>query len=418
LVAAFISQSVTTKQFAAGRKRLDIFLTEMLVPLGRKDRRHWGGVYLRGLLLEGERKSAGAMAARLPDGNEQSLQQFLNQSPWEWQPLWESMAARVERAFSHAVAWIIDDTGFPKKGQHSVGVARQYSGTLGKTGNCQIAVSLRRADARGSSPLGFRLYLPQEWTEDPARCQAAGVPENASFQPNWQLALGLIDQALEWGLLKPPVVLADAAYGEVTAFRQALEARDLAYAVGLSKALAVWPEPPAGAVPNGTGRGRPVKCMRFGDQKPVPVKELALAHPQRFRTVTWREGSQGPLVSPFWAKRVQAAHGWNHGQAPGKEVWLLVEWPAEEPEPVKYYLCDLPKSRSLRQLVTRARGRWRVEQDYQQMKEELGLDHFEGRFWTGWHHHVTMVMLAHLFLRLEQQRRSSKRTLDAAANSA
>jgi SRSO17 transposase len=417
-VAGFIFQNVTTKQLAACRKRLEMFLTEMLVPLGRKDRRQWGGVYLRGLLLDGERKSAGAMAARLPEGNEQSLQQFLNQSPWDWLPLWRQMAARVERTFSPAMAWIIDDTGFPKKGEHSVGVARQYSGTLGKTGNCQIAVSLHRTDARGSSPLGFRLYLPKEWTDDEARCQAAGVPDEVGFQPNWQLALELIDQAWEGGLTKPPVVLADAAYGEVTAFRQALEARDLAYAVGISKALAVWPEPPDGAVPNGTGRGRPVKGMRFGDQKPVSVKELALAHPQRFRTVRWREGSRGPLTSRFWAKRIQAAHGWNHGQAPGKEVWLLVEWPAEEPEPVKYYLCDLPKTMSLRRLVAMARGRWRVEQDYQQLKEELGLDHFEGRSWTGWHHHVTMVMLAHLFLRLEQQRRSSKRTLDTARNAA
>jgi SRSO17 transposase len=188
-----------------------MFLTEMLAPLGRKDRRQWGGVYLRGLLLEGERKSAGAMAARLPEGNEQSLQQFLNQSPRDWLPLWRQMAARVERTFPRPVAWIIDDTGFPKKGEHSVGVARQYSGTLGKTGNCQIAVSLHRTDARGSSPLGFRLYLPQEWTDDPARCQAAGVPDEVGFQPNWQLAVELIDQALSWELERPPVMLADAA---------------------------------------------------------------------------------------------------------------------------------------------------------------------------------------------------------------
>jgi SRSO17 transposase len=210
-VFGFISQSVTTKQFAACRKRLDTFLTEMLAPLGRKDRRHWGGVYLRGLLLDGERKSAGAMAARLPDGNEQNLQQFLNQSPWDWLPLWQQMAKHLEQEFPPAVAWIVDDTGFPKKGQHSVGVARQYSGTLGKTANCQIAVSLHRADACGSSPLGFRLYLPQEWTDDPARCQAAGVPDTVGFRPNWQLAVGLIDEALDWGLAQPPVVLADAA---------------------------------------------------------------------------------------------------------------------------------------------------------------------------------------------------------------
>src|SRR3954463_12552499 len=171
----------------------------MLAPLGRKDRRQWGGVYLRGLLLDGERKSIGAMAARLPDGNEQSLQQFVSPSPWEWKPLWQQMAERLECAFPNAVAWMVDDTGFPKKGEHSVGVARQYSGTLGKTANCQIAVSLHAASATGSSPLGFCLYLPKEWTDDPERLHKAGVPGGVSFQEKWRLALALIDQALGWG---------------------------------------------------------------------------------------------------------------------------------------------------------------------------------------------------------------------------
>jgi len=409
---------MTAKQLARSRERLSSFLAEMLAGLGRKDRQRWGGVYLRGLLLDGERKSAGAMAERLPDGNEQSLQQFVGQSPWAWEPLWRPMAERIECVFSPPVAWIVDDTGFPRKGEHSVGVARPYSGTLGKTANCQIAVSLHRSDGRGSSPLGFRLYLPKEWTEDAERCRAAGVPAGIAFQPNWRLALELIDKALAWGLEKPPAVLADSAYGEGTAFREELEQRGLAYAVGISKALAVWPEPPGGAIPAGNRRGRPTRCVRYGDQKPVSVKALALVHEKRFRKVTWREGSQGKLASRFWATRVQTAHDWNHGKAPSKEVWLLVEWSAGETEPVKYYLCDLPKNRSLKQLVVTARGRWRVEQDDQQLKEELGLDHFEGRSGTGWHHHVTMVMLAHLFLRREQQRRSSKRTLDAAANPA
>jgi SRSO17 transposase len=194
---------VTLKQLAACRKRLDTFLAEMLAPLGRKDRRYWGSVYLRGLLLEGERKSVGAMVERLPDGNEQNLQQFVSQSPWAWEPLWQRMAERIDRAFPNPAAWIIDDTGFPKKGEHSVGVARQYSGTLGKTANCQIAVSLHRTDRRGSSPLGFRLYLPQEWTDDRGRCRAAGVPEEIGFQTNWRLALALIDQAVAWGLAPP-----------------------------------------------------------------------------------------------------------------------------------------------------------------------------------------------------------------------
>jgi SRSO17 transposase len=156
--------------------------------------------------------------------------------------------------------------------------------------------------------------------------------------------------------------------------------------------------------------------VRYGEQKPVSVKALALANDKRFRKVTWREGSRGKLASRFWATRVNTAHDWNHGQAPGPEVWLLVEWPLGENEPVKYYWCDLPQDLSLRRLVARARGRGRVEQDYQQMKEELGLDHCEGRSWTGWHHHVTMVMLAHLFLRREQQRRMSKSAVDSAAS--
>jgi SRSO17 transposase len=219
---------MTAKQLARSRARLSSFLAEMLAGLGRKDRQRWGGVYLRGLLLNGERKSAGAMAERLPDGNEQSLQQFVSQSPWAWEPLWRQMAERVACVFSPPVAWIVDDTGFPKKGEHSVGVARQYSGTLGKTANCQIAVSLYRTDGRGSSPLGFRLYLPKEWTEDAERCRAAGVPAGTAFQPNWRLALELIDEALAWGLEKPPAVLADSAYGEVTAFREELEQRGLA----------------------------------------------------------------------------------------------------------------------------------------------------------------------------------------------
>jgi SRSO17 transposase len=184
-----------------------------------------------------------------------------------------------------------------------------------KTANCQIAVSLHRADARGSSPLAFRLYLPPEWTEDPARCQAAGVPADTSFQPNWQLALELIEQALQWGLEKPPVVLADAAYGEVTAFRQALEARDLAYAVGISQARAVWPEPPGEAIPAGNGRGRPTKCLRFGDQKPVSVKDLALANQKRFGKVAWRAAK---ARSPHAFRPVRSAPTKRSAAVPGR----------------------------------------------------------------------------------------------------
>ena len=206
-----IFQSVTEKQLSRCRQRLEAFIAEMLAPLGRRERRHWGRVYVRGLLLNGERKSVGALAERLPEGNEQNRQQFVSPSPWAWEPLWQGMAERVERAFPNPVAWIMDDPGLPKTGEHSVGVARQYSGTLGKTANCQVAVSLHRSDARGSSPLGFRLYLPKEWTEDAARGGPAGVPEEVAFQPHGRLALALSDQTLGWALEKPPVGLADSA---------------------------------------------------------------------------------------------------------------------------------------------------------------------------------------------------------------
>src|SRR3982751_4829165 len=197
---------------------------------------------------------------------------------------------------------------FRRKASTRWGWPARASGTLGKTANCQIAVSLHGTHRRGSSPLGFCLYWPQEGTDDRGRCRATGVPEEIGFQTNGRLALELIDQAVAWGLDQPPAVLADASYGDVTAFREALAERGLAYAVGVSKSLGVWPEPPGGAVPNGTGRGRPTPCMRFGDKKPVSVKELAVANQKRFRKVTGREGRQGRLASRFWAKRVESAH--------------------------------------------------------------------------------------------------------------
>src|SRR3954463_7956658 len=293
---------MTAKQLARSRERLRSFLAEMLTSLGRKDRQHWGGVYLRGLLLDGERKSVGAMAERLPDGNEQNLQQFVSQSPWAWEPVWERLAQKLTPTFA-TTAWLIDDTGFPKKGEHSVGGARQYSGTLGKTAHCQIAVSLHAASATGSSPLAFRLYLPKEWTDDPARLRQAGVPDHVSFQQKWRLALDLIDQALDWGLTPPPVVLADAGYGENGAFRQGLEERHLPYAVGISSQVSVWTTPPACGVPDWGGQGRPTRCVRYGEQRPVAVREVAAAQRQHFRLVTWREGSKGPMRSRFWAGR-------------------------------------------------------------------------------------------------------------------
>ena len=389
------------------RERLESFLAELLAPLGRKERHLWGHLYIRGLLLDGERKSIGAMVARLPDGNEQNLQQFVSQSPWPWHPLWQHLAIKPSRTFT-ATAWIIDDTGLPKQGSHSVGVHRQYSGTLGKKGNCQVAVSLHQAGPQGSSALAWRLYLPRVWADDQQRRTKAGVPQEVAFHKKWELALELIDQVIEWSL-NPQVVLADAGYGDITDFRRGLQKRNLAYAVGVTRQVRVWLEPPLIIEHQRCATGRPPRRQYdYPQQKPVTARAVAMSHQQKFRAVSWREGSKGKMSSRFARLRVQTAHGYVEGEEPGKRVWLLIEWPEDEPEPVKYYLCDLPETISLKRLVETARGRWRVEQDYQQMKEELGLDHFEGRSWMGWHHHVSLVMLAHAFLRLEQRRRGRK----------
>jgi SRSO17 transposase len=384
------------------RKRLQQFLADLLEPQGRRERRHWSSVYVRGLLLDGERKSIEPMAARLPEGNVQAMQQLIGQSPWPWQPIWERLARRMTAELAPDPVWVIDDTGFPKQGHHSVGVERQYSGTLGKTANCQVAVSLHQAGPEESTILGWRLYLPESWTQDPQRRAEAGIPEAVKFRTKWQLALELIDQARAWDL-RVGVVLADAGYGEVTEFRDGLEARQLPYAVGIPSTLGVWTQPPKRHKLKAQGRGRPPTGYHYGEQRPVAVREVAeKAH--GWKHVRWREGTKGWLESRFYACRVQPSHGFHEGQPPHQEVWLLVEWPPGEKEPTKYFLCDLPARYTLRRLVRIVKGRWKIEQDYQQLKEELGLDHYEGRNWTGWHHHVTLVMWAHAFLTLEKLR--------------
>lgn len=254
------------------------------------------------------------------------------------------------------------------------------------------------------------MYLPQVWADDQQRRSKASVPAEVAFHKKWELALELIDQALVWGL-SPQVVLADVGYGDITDFRRDLQPRRRQYAVGVTRQVRVWPEPPLIIEHQRRATGRPpLRQYDYPQQKPATVRSVALAHPHKFRAVSWREGSRGKMSSRFARLWVQTAHGYVEGEEPGKQVWLLMEWPENEPGPVKYYLCDLPETISLRRLVDTARWRWRVEQDYQQMKEELGLDHFEGRrrSWMGWHHHVSLVMLAHAFLRLEQKRGGRK----------
>jgi SRSO17 transposase len=303
------------------------------------------------------------------------------------------------------VAWVLDDTGFPKKGIHSVGVARQYSGTLGKVGNCQIGVSLNYATDEGCFPIDFQLYLPQAWVEDETRCQRARIPEDVTFKRKWELGLEMIDRALEWGL-PVGVVVADAGYGVTTELRGELRKRGLQYVVGIPGEVGVWQQKVEPEAPAYQGRGRPRTRPR-NLPAPQSVVEVAQGLPggqtglpeERF-TVTWREGTKGPLTSRFAAVCAQPSHGHAHGRVTEPIEWLLIEWPEDAPSPTKFWLSNLPEYTELRELVYWAKIRWWVEEN-QQLKEEIGLDHFEGRSWVGWHHHVTLVMVAFDFLVLE-----------------
>jgi len=405
---------MTDAQVEKCRKRLEQFLKDLLEPMGRSERRHWGAVYIRGLLLNGERKSIEPLADRSNEGNVQALQQFVGQSPWDWMPLWERLGKRMTAELEPDPVWVVDDTGFPKQGKHSVGVERQYSGTLGKVGNCQVAVSLHQVGEQGSTVLGWRLYLPESWTKDGKRREEAGIPEEVVFKMKWQLSLDMMDQVRAWGLPNR-IVVADAGYGDTTEFREELEARQLPYAVGISSTTGVWSKPPQAQVPRYQGRGGPPTRYAYGKQRPTSAQEAAV-QAKGWKRIRWRQGTKGWLESRFVALRVQPSHGFVRGQPPHKEIWLLIEWPESEKEPTKYFLCDLPATYTLRRLVRLAKCRWKIEQDYQQLKEELGLDHYEGRSWIGWHHHTTLVMLAHAFLTLERLRSKKNFWLDPATD--
>ena len=404
---------MNARELDACANRLEEFLVTMLTSVGRSERRHHGLLYVQGLLLDGERKSIEPLAERVPEGNVQALQQFVGQSPWAWEPVRRLLAQHMGEELLPAAGWIVDDSGFPKQGKESVGVARQYSGTLGKVGNCQVAVAVHLTTEAESMPLDWALYLPRAWTEDAERCRKAGVPESTPFRTKIALALELIDHLLAWGLSRQPV-LADAGYGNNTEFRQGLVDRQLHYVVGVESSTAVWEKPTQRVQPRSrASRGRPRRPYYRG--QPRALRDLAAALPaESWRTLTWRQGSQGPQRGRFAACRVQHAHGHVRDRPELPPVWLLIEWPAEAEAPAKYWFSNLPEEISLRRLVRLAKLRWRVEQNYQQLKEELGLDHYEGRGWPGWHHHVTLVCLAYAFLLLERQRHKKNSASDVA----
>jgi SRSO17 transposase len=384
------------------------FADEMFESMARKDRCRWGEVYLRGLMLDGKRKSIEPMAARLEDGDEQCLQQFVNQSPWRWEPVRERLAVRMSGVIEPE-AWVVDDTGFPKFGDKSVGVARQYSGALGKVGNCQIGVSISAVTPQASCPIDWRLYLPEQWDQDPRR-EACRVPDEARHEPKWKLALDIIDELLGWGIEAPPV-LGDAAYGDVTEFRLGLQEREIAYVLDVKSTTSALPEDAEPQRPDYQGRGRP-PAPRY--RRPFgSVAALATAAGlDAYRRVTWREGSRGPMSSRFVALRIRPANVKLRRADPDGELpvrWLLAEWPDGKDAPTDYWLSNLPADTPIERLVELAKLRWRVEHDYRELKDALGLDHFEGRSWPGWHHHVTLVCVAHGFLTTERLRRPPAR---------
>jgi SRSO17 transposase len=377
---------------------LERWLGPFLARLRRKEQRHWAPFYLKGLILPGERKSVEPMAARVAPADTQQLHHFVSTSPWATAPLEDELVKAADRLVGGPdAALVVDDTALVKQGRHSVGVKRQYCGQLGKKANCQSLVSLTLASAEVPVGVGLRLFLPEDWGGDAGRRAAAGVPEAVAYRPKWKIALDEIDRVLASGA-RFGAVLADAEYGKAAEFRHGLAGRRLAYAVGILPTQKVYPADVTLSLPERKPTGRPRK-------HPVPsaasvgAAELVERRPEAFRTISWRTGTKGPLEAGFAALRVRVADGPVAARAqhlPGEEAWLVGEHRANGER--KYYLSNLPPDATLERLAALIKARWVCEQVHQQLKDELGLDHFEGRSWRGLHHHALLCLLAFAFL--------------------
>lgn len=387
-------------------REFNLYVAHLAQGLGHADRHAGLSGYCTGLMLPLSRKSVEPMAARVDplhaSARHQALHHFVAKSEWSDSTVMAGVRDWVlpSLGLDSGCYWIIDDTGFPKKGKHSVGVARQYCGQLGKQDNCQVAVSLSLASAQGSIPIAYQLYLPKDWAGDPVRRKAAGVPEDIAFATKPEIALAQMRQAIAAGV-PMGVVLADAGYGDETAFRDGITALGMLYAVGIRPGTTVWAPGTAPLPPKAwSGRGiRPTKLRREPGNEPVAVKALAMTLPaQAWRTVTWREGTNTELSSCFAGVRVRPAHRDYLRPEMRAEEWLLIEWPEGEDEPTKYFLTTAPDEAALEQMVFVTKMRWRIERDYQDLKQDFGLGHYEGRGWRGFHHHATLCIAAYGFL--------------------
>jgi SRSO17 transposase len=388
------------------------YIDQLCEVLGHQDRHAGFADYSRGLMLPIERKSVEPLAANTDPlhvrSKHQSLHHLVAMSQWSDTAVLKRVRDWVVPRLGHKSRfyWIVDDTGFPKKGEHSVGVARQYCGQLGKQDNCQVAVSLSLATEQGSVPIDWRLYLPEEWAKDQRRREKAGVPKEVKFLTKPEIALEQLRAAKAAGVAVG-IVLADAAYGNDTSWREELSAMELEYCVGVQSSTTVWAPGTGPLSPKPQKRmGRPPTRWRRGPgAAPLSVKALAKSFKaRRWQTISWGEGSNAVLSSRFAALRVRAAHRDEGRSTLREEQWLLIEWPRGEAEPTKYWLSTLPADTPLVQLVKVAKMRWRIERDYQELKQEFGLSHYEGRNWRGFHHHATLCIAAYGFLLADRLR--------------
>jgi SRSO17 transposase len=405
--------SASSSAPGAQQQRFAAYLDSLARAAGHADRAIPLRSYCTGLLLPGERKSIEPLAARLAPHDvrrvHQSLHHFVANAPWSDEALLERVRHSVLPMMKRngpVVAWIVDDTGFPKKGTHSVGVVRQYCGQVGKQENCRVAVSLSLATEQASLPIAWRLYLPEIWAQDRKRRKETGIPREVPFATKPAIALQQIRKAVEEEVTTAPV-LADAAYGNDGQFREGLTELGLEYVVGVQKSTTVW-RPGEAPLPakRWKRRGRPpILLRRDKHHQPISVKQLAESlAASSWENVSWRQGTKQRLHARFAALRVRVAHrDYWRSELPAEE-WLLIEWPPEESEPTKYWLATLSADAKLAALVKLAKHRWIIERDYEELKQELGLGHYEGRGWRGFHHHGTLCIAAYGFLVAERSR--------------